>query len=191
MCSGLFAATATLAVFFGAVARRVAVTALATATSMGGLKLLGRSLADFENLSVEHNVFSGQGVIEVHDDFFGCDLDDAAHHAIALGGHHRHGVSGLNHLLVKFSVDDEDVAFEVYDMFGVAVAKGFGGFDGDVERIAGLETFDGFCEGLDKTLGDAEDEFFGVSGICLVDKCLGAVGGDFVQVITKGNKLAG
>lgn len=140
-----------------------------------GMKFFLCGVADKLYLALEDDVLSGEGMVEVHDDILVIDFLDESHHAESVGSHHGYGVADLDNLVVKLAVDVEDFAIEGYDMFRVIWTESLFRCCGDLKSLAFAHSFKSLFQGLDYTLGNSENDLFGIFGICLVNEFL-AVG---------------
>ena len=108
-----------------AVAVAVAATAAtATATTRSRMDLLLRGLADFHNLTLISHCLPGERMVEIHLHLV-ADFQHFPHHAVTLGGHHRHHRADLD-LLGHLVAAHENLAVELQDILRIIVAESGG-----------------------------------------------------------------
>lgn len=171
------------------VAATVVVTA-ATAT-VGGLKLLGCSVAYGLHLTLETYVLAGERMVEVHDYLSVGHILDETVDTETVGGHHRHESARLDHLGVKFAVDHEDVFLQSDNLLGVVGTESLAGLYLDVIFAAGFEAVESGFERFNHAAGHAENKLFGVFGVNLMYEFLAAVGIYLIQIVSDFDIFAG
>ena len=179
---GGLVAVATFAASFAAVAF-AAVAATAAAAGLG-FEFFGGGVADGDDVAFEAYIFACEGMVEVHFDIGVGDFGHDAVDAEAVGGHHGEDGTGLNDFFVDLAIDFEDVEGEGDNLFGVAGAKCFVGFNDDVEQRACFKAVDCLFEGADYALCYAENDFFGIFNVGLMYEFL-TFGGHFVEIIAE------
>ena len=163
----------------------VTVVTATAAAMVHGVKFLLGGGAHSEHLAAETYVTAGQRVIEVHSNFVAADIEHTAHNAVSFGGHHGYGSSDFDGFAIKFSVDYEYFAVEVYDFFFVVRAEGLVTGYSNVKPFANFQAVKGLLQRFEHTFGNAEDDALGVVGICLMDGHLSAVGSYLVEVVSQ------
>lgn len=184
MAAAAAVVAATAVVTTAIVAAAFATTAVAAA-AVGGMKLLGRSVADGDDLAFEADVVVDERVVEVHLDVGRGNLGDETLDAVAVGGEHGQAFADLDVLVVKLAVDLEDFALDLDDMLGIVASESLVGLGDYVVGVAGLETLEGDLERADDALGDAVDDGLGLLGRGLMDQSLFTVGINGIQIVAE------
>ena len=165
----------------------VVVVATAAATALSGFDFLFGGIADSLHFATEAHFRAGEGVVEVHGDFFIGDIKHGTIHLEAVGGHHRQSGANVHHFGVEFTVDVEHFFFEVNDVFVAARAECLFGGSHHVEVTADFHVEELLFEGFEQTGSSAVNDYFGLVGVDLVHQGFFAVVSDFVEVVSDFN----
>ena len=153
----------------------VSTVAATAATAMSRLKLFRSCVADEEDCTFESNAFAGERVVEVHNNLFAIDVFNESGDMKTFSGHHRDKSTGLNNLVVEFSIDHEYRFFERGDLFRVVFTESFGRLSNNVESVAFHFAIEVFFERCDKSTSNTEDKSFRFFRVGLVHESFSAI----------------
>ena len=113
------------------------------------LNLLLGCIVHAQHLTLKHEVHASIGVIEVDSHRLFLHLYHEAIHALAIGIHEGNYVAGIDLLVIKLTIDAEDVLVYIKDEVVAAVAISLVLGKGEVEGVALLQIIELFLESLE------------------------------------------